>query len=246
MKSIQEFIEENKALSGYKALDWSEAQVKSFWDFESIYDEKYFTYHYGDKIVELIEPYISGQKSILDYGAGKGFLSAQLLANGYQTATFDLSDESCRKLPEKFGDKSRFLGAYSGDTIENQDGKFDAVIMIEVVEHLDDPTREKVLKQIHRLLSDKGIFILSSPNNENLENEFICNPGTKEIFHRWQHVYSWHEESLSKEVEKYGFKVLKSIQTNMKWVGNSPILALKKLFAKKSRLNSLFVIAQKE
>jgi len=246
MKSIEEFIQDNKALAGYKALAWTEDQVKTFWDFESLNSHQYFTFQFADKIISLITPYLNGKKSILDYGAGKGFLTSQLLKEGYNTAAFDLSTESAKILRDKFQGKAEFLGSYSGKTIAEQVEKFDAIVMIEVIEHLNDHIRVKILKQINSLLKPGGVLVISSPNNENLSEQFICNPNTREIFHRWQHVYSWTGDSLAAEIEKFDFKIVKKIETKMKYVGSSPFKKIRKLLAKPEKLSNLFVIAQKK
>lgn len=48
--------------------------------------------------------------------------------------------------------------------IEYKDNYFDAVIMEEVIEHIDRNKTEYVISEIKRVLKPKGIFIFSTPN----------------------------------------------------------------------------------
>ncbi len=88
-----------------------------------------------------------------------------------------------------------------------------------MIEHLEDEARQTVLGQIYDLLTTNGIVIISTPNNEDLGRELICNPRTNEVYHRWQHVYSWTGKSLSTELERRGFKTVSVIETDLKYEG---------------------------
>ncbi len=50
------------------------------------------------------------------------------------------------------------------DFSSNLSGDFDAITAIEVIEHLDNPTR--FLRQCRKLMSEKGILLLTTPNIE--------------------------------------------------------------------------------
>ena len=54
--------------------------------------------------------------------------------------------------------------------IPHKPKSFDVVTAIEVIEHIDNP--ELALKEIHRVLKNKGTFIMTTPNNNLLFTMF--------------------------------------------------------------------------
>jgi 2-polyprenyl-3-methyl-5-hydroxy-6-metoxy-1,4-benzoquinol methylase len=251
MKHVSEFIKEQKNLDRYTCFKWDEKSVKSFWDFEAAFDWRYFTSLRGPNIAGMFQARLRGKSRILDYGAGKGFLTEELLKHGFKVSCFDLSEATTRSLDAKFKSNANYLGSFSTDEIEANRGSFDAVFLIEVIEHLEDDARKTVLGQIHNLLAKDGVVIISTPNDENLGRELICNPRTNEVYHRWQHVYSWTGASLSAEVERHGFKTQAVIETDLKYEGLGAVWymrgALKKFKArlKGHRQGNLLVVAAK-
>lgn len=251
MKHISEFKKELKNLSRYSCFKWDEKSVKSFWDFESAFDWRYFTSLRGRNIAGMFRSRLKGRSRILDYGAGKGFLAAELLKRGFKVSCFDLSEETAVILDAKFKADPNYLGSFSSSQIEAKRGSFDAIFLIEVIEHLEDEARQSVLGQIHDLLTTGGIVILSTPNNEDLGRELICNPTTNEIYHRWQHVYSWTGKSLSDELERHGFKTVAVIETDLKYEGVGAFSYIRGLLkkwkaqVKGQRQGNLLVVAAK-
>lgn len=251
MKHISKFKNEQKNLDKYSCFKWDETSVKAFWDFEAAFDWRYFTYLRGANIAGMFKSELEGKSRILDYGAGKGFLAEELLKRGFKVSCFDLSEETTRVLDSKFNSRPNYLGSFTAKDIEANSGSFDAVLLIEVIEHLEDDARKVVLGDIFNLLKPGGIVIISTPNNENLGRELICNPLTKDVYHRWQHVYSWTGESLSDETKRNGFKTLAVIETDLKYEGRGGLWQfrgfLKKLKTriKGRRQENLLVVAAK-
>lgn len=219
MKHVSHFVKEQNIPDQYACFQWDEKSVKAFWDFEAVFDWRYFTYLRGANIAGMFKSELIGMSRVLDYGAGKGFLAAELLKRGLKVSCFDLSEETTRTLDAKFKAEPNYLGSFTPREISVNHGSFDAVFLIEVIEHLEDDARKIVLGDICQLLRPGGIVIISTPNNEDLGRELICNPLTREVYHRWQHVYSWTGESLSREVERHGFKTRAVIETNLKYEG---------------------------
>lgn len=58
-----------------------------------------------------------------------------------------------------------------GDICKETIGKYDAIVMIEVIEHI--PRWQEALKRVHDLLVDSGVLIISTPN---ANGTFIKNP----------------------------------------------------------------------
>jgi len=245
MKSLHQAVQENPLLRKYKLMDWSQESIKNFWDFESLFPENYFTYQHGKQLAEFIYPYIGNKDEVLDYGAGNGFFTEQLLKKRIRTATFDLSEESSEFSKNKFINNPNYLGAFDNSTITEQNNRFDVVFLLEVIEHLDNATRSLVLDQIHTLLKEDGLLVITTPNKENLTDNLIINPSTMEIFHRWQHCFSWSATSITKAMEDNNFTALEIHETNLKYVGKSIIKPIKRFLKKNRKQPHLIVISKK-
>lgn len=245
MKHISQATQENTKLSEYKLMLWTEESIKNFWDFESLFPENYFTFQNRNKLTEFILPYIKSHHKVLDYGAGKGFLTQELLKKGIKTATYDLSKESSEASRKKFSSQPNYIGSFNNNTINENHNKFNVVFLIEVIEHLESNVRSQVLEQIHSLLKEDGILIITTPNEEDLTKNLILNPSTKEIFHRWQHCYSWSATSLAEVIEKNSFKVLSTHTINLKHIGPSPLTSIKRLLKKHKKQPHLIAICKK-
>lgn len=95
--------------------------------------------------------------------------------------------------------------------IPHKDGQFDVVTAIEVIEHIDNPL--KAFKEIHRVLKDKGAFVMSTPNNTLLFRVFWW-IWEKTFGREWNstHLTSHKKEDWLSIVEKSGcFKIKRAI-----------------------------------
>ncbi len=95
-------------------------------------------------------------KKILDFGSGLGGYSARLTQLGFECTALDSND--------KYVQIARNMGVNAhlqkGNKIEFPDGSFDTVIMVEVLEHLDDPG--PTLEEIKRVA--KNNVLITCPN----------------------------------------------------------------------------------
>ena len=82
-----------------------------------------------------------------------------------------------------------------------------------MIEHINDDYLEITFNNFQHLLAENGYIIITTPNDEILENNMICCPECEVIFHRWQHIRSWSTSALRKIIEGYGFKIEKIYTT---------------------------------
>ena len=76
-----------------------------------------------------------------------------------------------------------------------RDGEFDAVIMTEVIEHIDD--QHQVIAEVARVLKQGGLFIISAPNRN--ISRFARIPG---------HVHELTYREISQLLVSEGFEIL--------------------------------------
>jgi len=103
-----------------------------------------------NEVEALVWATVRGASTLLDYGSGDQSLRRKLLEAGYQGRyeTFDLSDE--------FPTTHR--------QAEDIRGPFDAVLCLEVIEHLPLEAGMALRDRLVDLLAPGGVLVLSTPN----------------------------------------------------------------------------------
>jgi len=95
-------------------------------------------------------------RSVLDLGCGLGGYSKVLADRGFEVRAFDV-------VPE-YVERARALGVqaelYDGERLPLADDSVDTAILLEVIEHLEEPAR--LLAEAHRVARD-GVLV-STPN----------------------------------------------------------------------------------
>lgn len=98
-------------------------------------------------------------RRMLDIGCGFGEYESAFSGRDFEMVGIDISKENLLKCPAL--PKASFCRA-SAENLPFADGSFDAVIIIEVLEHVQDV--EKTLKEMLRVLSKGGTVMLTVPN----------------------------------------------------------------------------------
>ena len=201
-------------ISTPKPMQWSPGLVARFWDFEATRPEFYFTYQFGQRIIKKLNSYINGPE-VLDYGCGTGYLIKHLLKAGYAVTGSDQSPESLTHVNKHYNNLPNFFGAHTFGQLVQDGKKFNSVLCIEVVEHLDDAILETVTRELKGLLKSDGRLIITTPNSENLKLSEVYCPCCNHTFHRWQHVRSWKPDTLQEYFESAGFMTERVFATNL-------------------------------
>lgn len=146
----------------------------------------------------LYRPLLTGDRAarILDFGCGGGLLLEWLKHLGYK---------DCQGLDADLGqvEFARTLDInahYVSHPIEwlQSSGRFDAIFMIDVLEHLPAITETATLAAIHDALAPGGTLILRTPNaNSAFASRYRYGDPT--------HHRSYTEESLSSRLRQAGF-----------------------------------------
>ena len=115
------------------------------------------------KKAENILGEVSSGGHVLDAGCGRGWLSRLAAERGFKVDSIDIADKVMEEnefVSRRYGIKMSLKKA-SVDDLPFEDGEFDAVFLIDVLEHLPSP--EKALQEIERVLKSGGKLLVSIP-----------------------------------------------------------------------------------
>ncbi|MBU0689284.1 MAG: class I SAM-dependent methyltransferase [Gammaproteobacteria bacterium] len=111
------------------------------------------------RVMEIIRshlPVLEGKK-VCDLPCGAGALSARMAEAGMKVTPVDLEKTE----PFQY-DPTLIVLADANLKLPFEDGEFDAVVSVEGIEHLENPSH--FLRECARLLSSGGLLFLSTPN----------------------------------------------------------------------------------
>jgi SAM-dependent methyltransferase len=128
--------------------------------------------------------------SVMDIGCGTGFYTDILKRLGVKKYTgLDITDTLFAKHKENFAD---YEFVKKDITTEKVEGKYDLIIMIEVLEHIvNDNKLSFAMENVKNCLTDDGVFIISS----------IWDKGKKHMFY----VRRWTLDEIKQRFEGYTF-----------------------------------------
>lgn len=136
------------------------------------------------RVMELLQSLKWSQARVADVGAGNGYFSHVL--GEYLRATHRLNPgehiSACDVLPEEFQYPPVECSSVGSDgRLPFEDDSFDAVVSIEVIEHVED--QFAFLRELKRICRPGGLVIASTPNVLNMQSRIrslLC--GFPELF----------------------------------------------------------------
>ena len=160
---------------------------RRYWDFRD------------QAILDFLAP---GDSAILDLGCGEGITLEKVKAR-FPSASLRGIDV----LPDNIAICRQFgLPVESGDVYDLKnvaDASQDAVLFIEVIEHLDHP--ERALAEIHRTLKTGGKLIIIFPNDRVFKWARCATGRFKEAAFDPGHVRQWTHSALRPLLSAQGF-----------------------------------------
>lgn len=162
---------------------------------------------YLKKITKILrEESVAG--TVLDLGCGDGNFSESISNLGFEVIGIDASTSAISLAKRRAG--TYLIGSVYDDLSEQIDRKeVDAVVSIEVIEHLYDP--KLFIYQSNRILKDNGVLIITTPYWGYFKNILLSLTGRvdKALTVHWDggHIKHFSRKSLTIMVENYGFKL---------------------------------------
>lgn len=172
-----------------------------------IINENNFTYSFASS---LINKHFVNRKKVLDIGCGVGTIDFYLSKKGHEILGIDISKKAIETAREnamllKVDKRLRFISGNFLATKINE--TFDAIIILEVLEHIDD---NEAMKVVNRLSSKHTIVIASSP----AKKAPLYRLGLLKKFDREVgHLRRYSEREYRRLFEGNGFVIIDLIKT---------------------------------
>jgi 2-polyprenyl-3-methyl-5-hydroxy-6-metoxy-1,4-benzoquinol methylase len=141
--------------------------------------------------------------SVLDVGVGWGEIVPMILARDSCCYTgIDFSEQIVAQVSKRYPSCKFF----SGDLGQIK-GSFDAILALEVCEHILPSRIFGFFEQIGRLLAENGRLIITVPVYENLRAMTLRCPQCGHMHNRMGHVRAYTPELIMAELQLAGFEV---------------------------------------
>ncbi len=188
---------------------------------------------------------------VLDIGVGSGVFEKLAAARGLDIYALDPSERSIESLRVALGLGDRARVGYSTE-IPFPDGFFDAVVVSEVLEHLDDDVLARTIDEIERVLAPGGLLLGTVPARERLADQTVVCPDCGARFHRWGHMQSFDVTRVRRLLARFDVERVEErlfvTWSILNWRGRvaaATQLALHRLGARGSNRNVVFRVRRR-
>ena len=184
--------------------DISNRYDKEYFDYEIKNEEAFFSLMFmalSDIGFDSLD--FSGlPKKILDIGCATGKFLYEFKNKGWDVAGIEICKEAA-----EYGNNHRNVSIYNC-TLEKAafpEKSFSVIHASHLIEHLNDPV--SFLKEVYRILHDKGFFIIVTPNIDSFQN-FIFKSGWRSAIP--DHLFLYSLKTLEKICSNNGFTIIKN------------------------------------
>lgn len=122
-----------------------------------------------EAVYSLIEQYLPATARIADLAAGEGAFSVKLRDLGHEVIAVDASADHW-KVPS-IDHRVIDLDSEFAEAVRSDSGAFDAVVAIEIIEHLENPFR--FVRECAKLVKPGGLLFVTTPNVEAVHSRLI-------------------------------------------------------------------------
>jgi 2-polyprenyl-3-methyl-5-hydroxy-6-metoxy-1,4-benzoquinol methylase len=195
-----------KAVRRYKQTAASVRRYPEFAEYFVHYPIKqtpYSSHYYAQRLT-------GSNQEVLDIGCGEGFLAVELAKNGNRVTGVDALPAAAKI--------SALDDYYSADLNDGLDGvvrelngkRFSRVLLLDILEHLNNPQR--ILVQCHDLVEKNGQMIVSVPNIANIHVRLLLLLGRFDYTERGlldsTHVRFYTRKTIRALLEQAGYRIV--------------------------------------
>jgi len=141
----------------------------------------------------------------LDIGCGPGTFIGSLAAGAQESLGIDIAAPQIAYAEAHYGGPGRSFKTIPAGALPFAPASFDAVTLIELIEHLPRPTNRELLREALRMLKPGGKVFVSTPNYRSawpLVERLVSRAGG--VDYGVQHITRYHRASLRRLLEDAG------------------------------------------
>lgn len=157
---------------------------------------------------------------VLDIGCAEGFATEFISRLSAFVVGFDIEKDGLRVAKSNVKN-AEFIRA-SIECLPFRDSSFDAVTLLEILEHLSTDLQHKVTREVDRILQAKGTLVISMPYKEQITYTSCIYCGKQTPL--WGHLHSLDESKVTSLLSK-DYKLIKK-----KHLPNIEIISCSSLF----------------
>jgi 2-polyprenyl-3-methyl-5-hydroxy-6-metoxy-1,4-benzoquinol methylase len=156
-------------------------------------------------------------KSVLDLGAGSGNLEFTFASKVNKILAVDYNDSAVDFLKKKLKDlQIKNVGVKLADLSDTKKiaamGKFDLIIMVDVLEHLELQVSSKLITTFKKILNSQGVVVIITPNYQSvwpLLEKFVDRFTSIPDLGHCQHISLFTPQNITPPFIKKGFYCVK-------------------------------------
>ena len=198
------WVPDGLALTGSGQSIYEDEARALFDDFADYYQDPTASEAAAAKL-DWVNQFVTPGARLLDVGANLGQFVSCANAHGYDAAGIELSPAAVRLAQATLGDSVKVGSIYDDLPFSgSSDGRFDAITMFDVIEHLPDPGL--ALRRVRALLSPGGRLFLTTPD--------LGSPYARLMGAHWhhldleQHISLFSAANLTRLLAGAGFALL--------------------------------------
>lgn len=190
--------------------------------------------------VDMYYEKLQGHKNVMNLGSGYGFFEEELNSREDKKFNIEGIEIGDFRLRNYVGGKVYKLNLMTDKIPDEMRGRYDFVISMHLLEHLNDPIR--YLEKIKPLLSDGGEVLFEVPNLDVFLGEI--SPEYNDFIYLYEHVSYFTADTLRLVFERAGYRVKRvyskeiySIENHINWVRTGkPFIKYNQMFLPDKRL----------
>lgn len=158
-----------------------------------------------ESIIDDLERHITPPGRLLDVGCNKGYLLATGLCRGWEVYGMEIIPELPMVIKREFGlEENVFIGDIRRNHEYFDDGYFDIVTLIDMIEHFESPVED--LLRLNRIIRDGGYIYIQTPDFGSLLSR-LFGPGWCAVNPR-EHLCLFNRKSISVLFNRTGFELI--------------------------------------
>lgn len=198
------YIDEYFNGSRYRTTDGKLGYPESYSDLANSYRQRQYA-HYASELVKLLQQQHLVQPKVLDFGCGYGvFLKAlSLQMKDVEVHGLEINPKVCKRASDNLNGGPIYCVDLKQDQGVVPQEYFDAITLLDVIEHLDDP--RTYLAALKKCCKHGGYLLISTPNIESVNARIYRD---KWVLHSPPyHTYYFGPRSLSFILKHSGWKL---------------------------------------